>query len=545
MGMAAGQARLLTLTARLNNNELRAMQVSNAKLRLADKTQKIGEEYVNALNESQLMYSTYDKNGNISYQKLTGNALSFYGPLKNQYGLVNSAGQIMVSELDGTNFKESDNLEEFLDKYGLLGTLEQGKVVQIKNPAYDVAWDDYNKKYEEWKAKEPDKTDKKYWDIKTEITENSELYDKFVDGTASGCWSSVMQDSGALYHLGDVLSHLLDLGTYTTSDGAHTFEIKEDLNNANPFYHWWTNGGSNGVNGDAATMAEIRAELQGKHCCGKQENEYHQNCDKNETITQKVVDLLWDSQELYNSKGALAPGDPEYDAILNRAKHLVFYDLKYALSEEKQVDVFLQDKYDADVEAWEATKPEKPDVEPYIEKKVRQVLDEDKGQWYINLWHRMNGESDYKAGYMKLDKYDENTDGWISDSKVKENYTILEDGLMNSPEWLQFALEHGVVTLEKVNFASPSEEGDGLSDVQWVSTIYTSVADIVEQKDETAATKAEVRYNHQMREIEAKDKEYDNQIKLLDTEHNALQTEYESIKGTIEKNVERTFKAFS
>lgn len=48
-----------------------------------------------------------------------------------------------------------------------------------------------------------------------------------------------------------------------------------------------------------------------------------------------------------------------------------------------------------------------------------------------------------------------------------------------------------------------------------------------------------------MREIEAKDKEYDNQIKLLDTEHNALQTEYESIKGTIEKNVERTFKAFS
>ena len=116
---------------------------------------------------------------------------------------------------------------------------------------------------------------------------------------------------------------------------------------------------------------------------------------------------------------------------------------------------------------------------------------------------------------------------------------------MNSPEWLQFALEHGVVTLEKVNFAAPSEEGDGLSDVQWVSTIYTSVADIVEQKDETAATKAEIKYNHQMREIEAKDKEYDNQIKLLDTEHNALQTEYESIKGTIEKNVERTFKAFS
>lgn len=545
MGMAAGQARLLTLTARLNNNELRAMQLSNAKIRLADQTQKVGEEYVNALNESQLMYSTYDTNGNVSYERLTGNSLSFYGPLKNQYGLVNAAGQIMVSELDGKNFEESDNLEEFLDKYGLLGSLDQGKVVQVKNPAYDTAWDEYNKKYQEWKAKEPDKSNEKYWDIETEITENSELYEKFVSGTDSGCWTSVMNDSNALYHLGDVLSHLLDVGSYTTSDGEHTFEIKEDLSNANPFYHWWTTGGSGGVNGNAETMAEIREQLVGMHCCGKEEGEYHQDCNENETITQKVVDLLWDSQELYKEKGALAPGDPEYDAILNRAKHLVFYDLKYALSEEKPVKVFKQEEYDNDVAAWEATKPQEPDVEPYLEKKVRQLTDSDKGQWYINLWHRMNGESDYKSGYMNLDKYDENFDGWVSDSKVNENYVVLEDGLMNSPEWLQFALEHGVITLEKVQFSSPSQEGDGLTDVQWVSTIYSSVTDIVEQKDENAATKAEVWYNHQMKEIEAKDKEYDNQIKLLDTEHNALQTEYDSIKGTIEKNIERTFKAFS
>lgn len=545
MGMAAGQARLLTITARLNHNELRTMQLSNAKIRLADQTEKVGEDYINALNESQLMYSTYDANGNQSYERLTGTALTYYGPLKNQYGLVNAAGQIMVSELDGKNFEESDNLEEFLDKYGLLGSLDQGKVVQVKNPAYDVAWDDYNKKYQEWKAKEPNKEDEKYWDIETQITQNSELYDKFVSGTDSGCWSSVMNDSNALYHLGDVLSHLLDVGSYTTSDGKNSFEIKEDLNNANPFYHWWTTGGSGGVNGNAETMAEIREKLDGMNCCGKQEDEYHQNCDGTETITQKVVDLLWDSQELYNSKGALAPGDPEYDAILDRAKHLVFYDLKYALAEEVPVKVFKQDEYDADVEAWEATKPQQPDVEPYLSKKVRQLTDEDKGQWYVNLWHRMNGESDYKSGYMNLDKYDENFDGWISDSKVNENYTILEDGLMNSPEWLQFALEHGVVTLEKVEFASPSEEGDGLTDVQWVSTIYSSVTDIVEQKDETAATKAEIIYEQRMREIEAKDKEYDNQMKLLDTEHNALQTQFDSVKGTIEKNVERTFKAFS
>ena len=45
--------------------------------------------------------------------------------------------------------------------------------------------------------------------------------------------------------------------------------------------------------------------------------------------------------------------------------------------------------------------------------------------------------------------------------------------------------------------------------------------------------------------IQSKDKEYETELKKLDTEHNALQTEYDSIKGVIEKNVERGFKAFS
>ena len=57
--------------------------------------------------------------------------------------------------------------------------------------------------------------------------------------------------------------------------------------------------------------------------------------------------------------------------------------------------------------------------------------------------------------------------------------------------------------------------------------------------------RAEVKYNTALKEIEAKDKQYDTDLKNLDTEHSALQTEYDSIKSTIDKNVERSFKAFS
>ena len=46
-------------------------------------------------------------------------------------------------------------------------------------------------------------------------------------------------------------------------------------------------------------------------------------------------------------------------------------------------------------------------------------------------------------------------------------------------------------------------------------------------------------------DLEAKDNKYDLELKKLDTEHNALQTEYESIKGLVDKNIEKSFNCFS
>ena len=152
-----------------------------------------------------------------------------------------------------------------------------------------------------------------------------------------------------------------------------------------------------------------------------------------------------------------------------------------------------------------------------------------KTEWYTNLWHRMNGESDYKSTEGKNGTY----------------YKQLEDNLLNSDTWLQFALEHGVVMLEQVRFVEESEDDTGLEYSKWTATTYGSCSDIAEVEDEVAIARAEAEYTKKLNEIEAKDKKYDNDIKKLDTEHNALQTEYDSVKSVIEKNVERSFKAFS
>ena len=519
MGMAASQARLLSITMRLTSNEFQSQMISNSKTRLANETQAASEEYMEALNATKLQYVYYDDNGARTNYDLTASTLLYYQPLKNQYALVNRAGQTMVNHGDATTFQQANNLDEFLVLNDCL------KIDEWKEP--NPAWDD-------WKASEPKDTDDKYWD--TVVSESSDLYEKFANGTASGCWSSVMDGNNALFHLGDVLSHLLDLGTYTTSDGLHTFTIEDGP--SVPFYHWWdgVGGGSGGVNGDPVIMAEIRAELKDRYCCGKHEDEYHQDCDGTELFTQKVVDLLWASQ--YPADSGMTE-----EEILNKAKHLVFYDLKYALSETKEFNKTL---FDDDHAKWQASEPDKE-----LEFSEREILDPDKAEWYTNLWYRMNGayddeelmqsavDDDYNNNDVFHQKYFDKTE----DSQ--QSWVEFDDTLINSSEWLQFALESGEITLEKVVFNEDYDTTTELENKTWTAVAWSSTTDIVEVEDELAITRAEVKYNQAMREIQAKDKEYDNDIKKLDTEHNALQTEYDSIKSVMDKNMERSFKAFS
>ena len=130
---------------------------------------------------------------------------------------------------------------------------------------------------------------------------------------------------------------------------------------------------------------------------------------------------------------------------------------------------------------------------------------EKKAAWYTNLFERM----------------------------TQGGYETIENGLASSGEWLQFALESGLITMEQVDVKRA-----------WVSTVYSNCSNITESQIDIDVTVAEAEYNKTMKEIEAKDKRYDIELKNIDTEHQSLQTEYDSIKSVIEKNVARNFKMF-
>ena len=140
MGMAASQARLLSITSRMADNELRSQLINNAKMRLTDDSSKASEKYLAALNKTQLMFSNYNLEGESQYQQLTFNNLTAYSAYNDQYGLINKGGEMLVSELDTARYQaafeaayadksieegdvdgiNSKALEEFLKSYGLV-----------------------------------------------------------------------------------------------------------------------------------------------------------------------------------------------------------------------------------------------------------------------------------------------------------------------------------------------------------------------------------------------------------------------------------------
>lgn len=68
--------------------------------------------------------------------------------------------------------------------------------------------------------------------------------------------------------------------------------------------------------------------------------------------------------------------------------------------------------------------------------------------------------------------------------------------------------------------------------------------DVLSIDQENEMNAAEADFNAHAAQLEAQDKLYDLELKNIDTEHNACQTEIESVKKVIDKNIERSFKIF-
>ncbi len=612
MGMSAGQARLLSITSRLSNNELRSQTITNSKLRLATESKEASQAYMEALNSTQLMYGSYAEDGTLSYQNLTANILLSYGDLKNQYSLVNSSGQIMLNGSDIKKYEASNSLTEYLYSYGIEKT---------DNPKYaEVLNEIFGDEYKSFMADQDNDEAADYINntyINSFTNQTSEWIDNIdlSNSTAYNNWSDLgvgnsgfiadyINNLGQSGNIGGLLNNYLtivsnppewDFGDKPLVEVPDFATLVADYNDSQCY-----NSVSATTAGIGHMEHNLAALIWGKNGFGTNEDTVITNSDGSITIdkTGNSNDLDYDYISLTNYKfpdtnssenllDALQ-SNTQYQAVnemIERIQDLYCdvinylntnaigsnttelnntrYSIDSAASVKSESELFsewqdiytslstLQEKVNAEkqsqIDAWqveydsfirelEGWKNDCKTSLKYLTDAIGSIpqkeipdKNDSRYQWYVNLYYRMGGGKT-------------NDDG----TKNSNNYKELDENLINNSEWLQFALEHGILTMEQASFSEEgSEKYPEIGTYDWVSIIYTNAADLKSQEDETAIALAEVKYKNTMTEIENKDKKYDQDLKKLDTEHNALQTEYESIKNTIDKNIERSFKAFS
>ena len=112
----------------------------------------------------------------------------------------------------------------------------------------------------------------------------------------------------------------------------------------------------------------------------------------------------------------------------------------------------------------------------------------------------------------------------------------------NDSDFLRDKIASGEFTIEIVKSnknGSIEMTGTSPSSDEFVS--FVNATDV----DNTRAKKLEAKYEHDLKEINHKDKQLDMSLSKLETQRKALTTEYDSIKKVIDDNIERTFGIFS
>lgn len=702
MGMAASQARLLTLTARLSDNELRSQTINNAKMRLATQSSQASEAYINALNNATLKFTNYDETGATLTQPLTYNSLMAYSSYNTQYGLVNSSGQILVSEAEAKMFKDANgDLNKYLKAHGLEYTTtyfkEAGGIENSDYPApfNNVSSDTLQQWYEEYgsyeNSVEVENYNKAYsnynstrntlthalsgtlnlyfggnekgegcgfqnnlnWNnndylkyLKYAYSYSSKSHfkyniynsttQKFVDGlgdTTSGAGKAINDLLKNYTHDGTNLTiksseeikatenTTLDLDGYAiTIDGegrVTQVEYKDDgkitYNGAetifsessptwipptvsvtdadgnttqkgpslNDFLRNFTiNEETTDDNGNVIQVGTTGFSLSGKNLTttktisnpNAQLGEINNLNEKLLTILRENTDyskfselLIKDKNKPNNQK--LFAGITIPDSVDKYVKDCIDY--KNAFIETIFKDTTTTQYKFPNTDNTSLSDP--MTIEEAIDNgivKMNSLTNEEFVLWLAKNSKDASGaaltqETSFMSENFKtviksyiientlIAKYGTPKYAWVdemdtqntgnADSKaqwytnlykrMEKGYKTLENGLASSQQWIEYALETGLLTMEQVD-----------KSYNWQSLEYKTCTRITEVTDDEAVAKAEAEYNRAMNDIKTKDNMYDIQLKNIDTEHTSLQTEYDSIKQVITKNIDRTFK---
>ena len=584
MGLAAGQARLLTITARKSDCEYESMRLSHQKIALSRELSDLSNEYQNSLDQTKLVYDYYgtgDTSTPLSYGLLMSpSTLNDYLPvtitdslgrvtLNSKYAAAARAAGIpqeglgtlpseamrnaFIQGLYTSGILTKNTAETILGlpynqqagfgggtttavttKTGNIDTLIQSldengteftTTKLVSSQQIQGAKDDMNNCIIRTKVVDSTGTETDTESASFTVADllsgenqyNLDYYGSVRSEQSPVTATAMMQEyltgsGGFVDWLYDEFSAVLDLGDgYTAKALEYAREETKKLINGpdtEEYQNWhneWLNAGGNS-DWDESTEwgnANVNGFLDP---VGTKISSGVENYDPNVVINGKnYVGFVYAA----SNKGSDDDGNDHCTGGINLnniAKAFLTYFVKYMDGvSNKGPDG--KEKYYVTAGSLEENRLATYDyLFEYTIKTGSEVSSDDLGQatFYDALFNQIC------------------SNGWTENNNIDDN------------EYLKEMLQSGMLYISKMK-----------DDGYYYQANYATDSYIKEISDDTAIAQAEAKYTTEKAKLNAKEETLDLKMKNLDTEISSLSTEYDTVKNTISKNIEKSFKRYN
>lgn len=586
MGLAAGQARLLTITARKSDCEYQSMRLSHQKIALSRELADLSNEYQNSLDQTKLVYDYYGKGDTstpLSYGLLmTPSALNDYLPIT----ITDSLGRVTLNSKyaaaaraagipqEGLGTLPSEAMRNaFVQGLYTSGILTKNTAETILGLPYNqqagfgggvttavttknVTFDELAKVLSNYSVKPTDTT----FDKDTPLTDSVIMYNNtdkeyyFADNSSAHSYytNGYTEASSGNVTLGDILTKDYTLlaigwGNRTSSIGFEGGAISA-ICNSSAWENMFDAVDSVLGLGDAETAKALEyartmtTALVTNNCDqddsggwkgngnADKNNKWHFFNDENlsnaghyEFHTKEGVDTVinWANEDVSTSSdnpyiGFVVQGnsDSGHDnknncqsvvsiSVTNILKAYLTYFMDYMNGVSKE-DANGNQVYS--VGKQESSSKLVDETTTFIIRTGSEVSSDDLGQatFYDALFNQIC------------------SNGWTENNQIEDN------------EYLKEMLQSGMLYISKMK-----------DDGYYYQANYATDSYIKEISDETAIAQAEAKYTTEKAKLNSKEETLDLKMKNLDTEISSLSTEYDTVKNTISKNIEKSFKRYN
>ena len=600
MGLAAGQARLLTITGRKSDCEFQSMRLSHQKIALARDLAALSNEYQNSLTQTKLIYDYYgtgDESNPLSYGlMMKPSTLNNYMPilltdsmnrvvLDSKYAAAARAAGIpqeglgtlpsdlmrnnfikglataglitdsMSTTLQGIPYNQAAGMgggvtvavnttdgvfDEFMEYLKTIGTsysmnennFPKQSRTNAKGDSAESVIHVAQKKGDDFKDGHNNGINNINFTLASLLDVNNENYAEYyldyegIRGEQSPVYGvalmqEILLDNGFVDWIYDELSEALDLGDGFSGKAleyAYTMVTdmirKDDTNSwdGKTGYEYWR-AKDDGKATDECTQFKKNEVYDYLSPIGTNVNGYTKHgTSKDESYQSDVTQNSKDYIGFYfvgSNKGGGDDGNDHATGAINLnniAKAFLTYFADF-MNGVAKTDIYGNELFNVEVGKNTLSRLAPDDnVFEYTWRVGTDVSSDALGQatFYDALFNQICAN------------------GWVENNNVNDN------------EYLQHMLQNGMMFLTSVKDDGYYYQGN-----------YSTHTYVKEVADESKIAQAEAKYNTEKAKLNAKEETLDLKMKNLDTEISSLTTEYDTVKNTIAKQIEKTFKRYA